>query len=61
MDVEPRQNGSQGSRPGAFSRQANEQKELAWGFVGLMLWSGVVLVAVFGVGYMIGHTFLHWW
>jgi hypothetical protein len=61
MDLDSARSGSKGSRPGAFSRQANEQKELAWGFVGLMLWSGVVLVAVFGVGYMIGHTFLHWW
>ena len=61
MDVDSASSGSKGSRPGVFSSQANEHKELAWGFVGLMLWSGVVLVTVFGLGYMVGHTFLHWW
>jgi hypothetical protein len=61
MDVEPHEIGSQGSRPGALSGPTSDKKELAWAFVGLLLWSGVVLSAVFGVGYMIGHTVLHWW
>lgn len=61
MDLESAQAGSKGSRPEALSGPPSEQKELAWGFVGLVLWSCVVLIGIFGVGYVIGHAFLHWW
>jgi hypothetical protein len=39
----------------------DDQKELAWAFLGLILWSGVVLIGVFGVGYVVGHSLLHLW
>jgi len=39
----------------------DDQKELAWAFLGLILWSGVVLTGVFGVGYVVGHSLLHLW
>jgi hypothetical protein len=61
MDVETTQTSAKGSNPAALSNQANDQKELAWAFVGLLLWSGVVLVGIFGVGYIVGHAILHWW
>ena len=61
MDVESSRVESEGSRPRAFPAAASDKKELAWAFVSLILWSGVVLTGVFGVGYVIGHAILHWW
>ena len=62
MDVESSQAASaKGSRPGALPNPASDQKELAWAFVGLILWSAVVLGGVFGVSYFLGHAVLHWW
>lgn len=39
----------------------DDRKELAWAFLGLILWSGVVLAGLFGVGYVVGHSILHLW
>jgi hypothetical protein len=61
MDVETTQPSAKSANPAALSNQADDQKELAWAFVGLLLWSGVVLVGIFGVGYIVGHAILHWW
>jgi len=61
MDVETTTTSPKGSRPGALSNPASDQKELAWAFVGLILWSAVVLSGVFAVGYFLGHALLHWW
>ncbi len=43
------------------AKPGDDQKELAWGFLGLILWSGVVLVGVFGAGYVVGHSIFHLW
>ena len=43
------------------AKPADDQKELAWAFLGLILWSGVVLVGVFGAGYVVGHAIFHLW
>ena len=43
------------------AKPVNDQKELAWAFLGLVLWSGVVLIGVFGAGYVVGHSILHLW
>jgi len=39
----------------------DDRKELAWAFLGLILWSGVVLGGLFGLGYILGHSILHLW
>jgi hypothetical protein len=39
----------------------DDRKELAWAFLGLILWSGVVLGGLFGLGYVLGHSILHLW
>jgi hypothetical protein len=61
MDVESTQASPKGSRPGALSNPASDQKELAWAFIGLILWSAVVFGGIFGVSYFVGHALLHWW
>ena len=59
MDIEQTQSAAKDS--GVLSETASEQKELAWAFLGLVLWSIVVLGGVAGVGYVLGHSVLHWW
>lgn len=62
MDIERSQpSGAKASNPVAVSSQSGDQKELAWAFLGLLLWSAVVFGAIFGVGYVLGHSLLHWW
>ena len=43
------------------AKPGDDQKELAWAFLGLILWSGVVLIGVFGAGYVVGHSIFHLW
>ena len=43
------------------AKTGDDHKELVWGFLGLILWSGVVLIGVFGAGYVVGHSILHLW
>lgn len=43
------------------AKPGDDQKELAWAFLGLVLWSGVVLIGVFGAGYVVGHSIFHLW
>jgi hypothetical protein len=43
------------------ANSADDRKEVAWAFLGLILWSAVVLGALFGIGYVIGHSILHLW
>jgi len=43
------------------AKPVDDQKELAWAFLGLILWSGVVLIGVFGAGYLVGHSIFHLW
>jgi hypothetical protein len=43
------------------AKPVDDQKELAWAFLGLILWSGVVLIGVFGAGYVVGHSIFHLW
>ena len=59
MDVEQIQSAAKDAS--VLSETASEQKELAWAFLGLVLWSIVVLGGVAGVGYVLGHSVLHWW
>jgi hypothetical protein len=61
MDVEQTQTASKSADPGVLSQNAGDRKELAWAFLGLVLWSIVVLGGLFGVGYLVGHSMLHWW
>jgi hypothetical protein len=53
---------SKSANPEVFpAKPVDDQKELAWAFLGLILWSGVVLIGVFGVGYVLGHSIFHLW
>lgn len=62
MDLADTQTPQKGSRKAVPSgKQEDDQKELAWAFLGLILWSGVVLIGVFGAGYLLGHSILHIW
>jgi hypothetical protein len=62
MDLDDTQTANKGSNPGVFpAKPVDDQKELAWAFLGLILWSGVVLIGVFGAGYVVGHSLFHLW
>ena len=62
MDLEATKTTPNESRKSAIpARPGDDKKELAWAFLGLILWSGVVLVGVFGAGYVLGHSILHIW
>jgi hypothetical protein len=61
MEVDNTQPSAKGSNPTALSNRGDDRKELAWAFLGLILWSAVVLGAIFGVGYVVGHSVFHWW
>ena len=62
MDLDDTQPTPKGPDSGLFpAKPMDDQKELAWAFLGLILWSGVVLIGVFGVGYVVGHSLLHLW
>jgi hypothetical protein len=62
MDVETTKTTPKESRRVAIAaKPGDDKKELAWAFLGLILWSGVVLVGVFGAGYVLGHSILHIW
>ena len=62
MDLDDTQPTSKGPDSGLLTaKPVDDKKELAWAFLGLILWSGVVLIGVFGVGYVLGHSLLHLW
>ena len=66
MDVDqPQPSGAKTSSsaavPATVPNTGGDQKELAWAFFGLILWSAVVFGAIFGVGYVLGHSVFHWW
>jgi hypothetical protein len=62
MDLDDTQSTAKVANPGALSaKPVDDQKELAWAFLGLILWSGVLLVGVFGAGYVVGHSIFHLW
>jgi hypothetical protein len=62
MDLDDTQPTSKGPDSGLLAaKPVDDKKELAWAFLGLILWSGVVLIGVFGVGYVLGHSLLHLW
>jgi hypothetical protein len=62
MDLDHTQPVVKGSDSGLFpAKPEDDQKELAWALLGLLLWSGVVLIGVFGAGYLLGHSLLHLW
>jgi hypothetical protein len=61
MDLERTQGTPNSGKIGLPVRTGDDKKELAWAFLGLILWSGVVLVGVFGAGYVLGHSIFHIW
>lgn len=62
MDINDSQPPRKGSPPGVFQPfRADDPKEVAWALLGLLLWSGVVLGALFGAGYLLGHSIFHLW
>jgi hypothetical protein len=61
MDIESAQPRSEGSSPRALSSQANDRKELAWAFFGLILWSAVVFGGLYELGHVLGHVLFDWW
>jgi hypothetical protein len=62
MDLDDTQPASKGSNVEGFPvKPVDDQRELAWAFLGLILWSGVVLIGVFGAGYLVGHSIFHLW
>jgi hypothetical protein len=61
MDIEQTQSASKAPDSAVLSKGESDQKELAWAFLGLILWSIVVLGGVAGVGYLLGHALFHWW
>jgi len=62
MDVDQtRPSGAKASSPAVANHAGSDQKELAWAFIGLVLWSAVVFGGLFGVGYLLGHAVFHWW
>ncbi len=62
MDLEDTRPVAESPKPGLSpAKPVNDQKELAWAFLGLVLWSGVVLIGVFGAGYVLGHSIFHLW
>jgi hypothetical protein len=61
MDLERTATTPKAPKNAISAKPADDKKELAWAFLGLILWSGVVLVGVFGAGYVLGHSILHIW
>lgn len=62
MDLDDTQPVSKDSNVEVFPvKPVDDQRELAWAFLGLILWSGVVLIGVFGTGYLVGHSIFHLW
>ena len=62
MDVSDTQPSRKASDSAAYKvYSGDDRKEVAWAFLGLILWSAVVLGAVCGIGYIIGHSVLHLW
>jgi hypothetical protein len=62
MDLEETKTTPNESRRAVLpAKSGDDKKELAWAFLGLILWSGVVLIGVFGAGYVLGHSILHIW
>lgn len=62
MDLDDTQPDGKGSNVEVFPvKPVDDQRELAWAFLGLILWSGVVLIGVFGAGYLVGHSIFHLW
>jgi hypothetical protein len=61
MDLDT-QSPRQDSNPAVLpARSADDKKEVAWAAIGLVLWSGVILIGLFGGVYILGHTILHMW
>jgi hypothetical protein len=61
MDLNDTEPARKAPNPTAFPPNRLDQKEVAWAFVGLLLWSGVVLAGVFSAVYILGHSILHLW
>jgi hypothetical protein len=62
MDLNDTQPSRKAPNSAAFpSNTGDDHKEVAWAFLGLILWSGVILGGLFGAGYILGHSILHLW
>ena len=60
MNMASGEDSAKGTRPKAWSNPASDQKELAWAFVRLILWSAVILGSIFGVGYLLYRVVARW-
>jgi hypothetical protein len=61
MDLKGEASG-QSSRPAPYTQnRSDEQKEVAWAFLGLILWSAVLIGGIVGVGHVLGHFVFHLW
>ena len=62
MDVDhPPTSGAKPANSSAVANNASDSRELAWAFLGLLLWSAVVFGGIIGAGYVLGHALFHWW
>ena len=62
MDLKEAPPPGQSPKQTFFPREReDDQKEVAWAFLGLILWSGVVIGGIVGVGHILGHFVLHLW
>lgn len=62
MDLENPRSSPPNSNPAVLhSGTDDDQREVAWAAFGLVLWSGVVLIGLFGAVYILGHSILHLW
>lgn len=52
----------QSSKSAFYTRdRAEEHKEVAWAFFGLILWSAVIIGGIIAAGHVIGHFVFHLW
>jgi hypothetical protein len=62
MDVKDTPPTVKGSKATLFHPyRGDDQKEVAWAFLGLVLWSAVVLGGLVGAGHVLGHFVFHLW
>ncbi len=62
MDVSDTQASRKTTDPSVYpANSGDDRKEVAWAFLGLILWSAVVLGGLCGAGYILGHSVLHLW
>jgi hypothetical protein len=52
----------QSSKPALYAENRSEEyKEVAWAFLGLILWSAVLIGGVLAAAHVLGHFVFHLW